>query len=112
MKKIFAIPALNGQLTQHFGHCESFALVATENGIIIGEEWITPPVHQPGVYPKFLSELGVQVVIAGGMGQKAQDLFTQNNIQVCVGVEPDSPKKLVQKYMDEALVTGGNQCTH
>ena len=71
----FAIPTHNRELTAHFGHCENFAILTTENGEIIDEEFIDPPVHQPGVYPKFLADNGVNVIIAGGMGQKAQDLL-------------------------------------
>ena len=85
MNKRFAIPTLNGELTAHFGHCEKFAIIDTENGTITNEQSITPPVHQPGVYPRYLAEQGVNVIIAGGMGQKAQDLFAQNNIAVCMG---------------------------
>ena len=112
MKKLFAIPIQNGQLTQHFGHCEKFAIITTDDNNITKEELITPPVHQPGVYPKFLAGQGVHVIIAGGMGQKAQDLFAQHGIQVCVGVQSDSPLKLVEKYLNKELATGGNQCTH
>ena len=54
MKRKFAIPTLNEQLTAHFGHCEKFAIVEVENDKVINEEFVTPPVHQPGVYPKFL----------------------------------------------------------
>ena len=43
----FAIPTFNRQLTAHFGHCESFAIVNTENESIVSEEYLDPPVHQP-----------------------------------------------------------------
>ena len=112
MNKKFAIPTLNGNLTAHFGHCEKFAIVDVEDGKVTKEEMVTPPVHQPGVYPKFLSGLGVHVIIAGGMGQKAQNLFTENNIEVCMGVQAGSPQKLVEDYMANQLQTGQNLCDH
>ena len=112
MKKFFAIPTENEKLCAHFGHCEKFAIVETENQVITGSEYITPPVHQPGVYPKFLAEQGVSVIISGGMGQKAQDLFAQNNIEVCMGIDAESPEKLVEKYLKNELKTGQNQCDH
>jgi len=43
---------------------------------------------------------------------RAQSLFTQNNIEVCVGVPADSPKELVQMYLDKELKTGENLCDH
>ena len=111
MKK-FAIPTENGRLCAHFGHCEKFAIVDTDNDKIIGETLLTPPVHQPGVYPQFLAQNGVNVIISGGMGMKAQELFAMNNIEVCVGVNADTPAQLVQEYLNNKLVTGQNLCDH
>jgi len=112
MKKKFAIPTLNEKLTAHFGHCEKFAIVDVENEKVVNEEFIVPPVHQPGVYPKFLADHGVHVIIAGGMGQKAQDLFAMNNIEVHMGVQDGSPSELVMSYLSNELKTGQNLCDH
>ena len=112
MKKIFAVPTANEKLTLHFGHCEKFAIIETENNKVISERSITPPVHQPGVYPRFLADNGVNVIIAGGMGQRAQDLFCQNNIEVHMGVMAESPRKLVEQYLNGQLETGENLCDH
>ena len=113
MKKIkFAVPTVNGQLTAHFGHCEAFAIIETQDNNIISEDFVSPPVHEPGVYPKFLASQGVKIIIAGGMGQKAQNLFAQNNIEVCVGVNAETPKKLVEQYLNKKLQTGQNLCDH
>lgn len=99
-------------MTAHFGHCENFAIIITEGNEIIGEKYIDPPVHQPGVYPRFLADNGVDVIIAGGMGQKAQDLFAQNNIKVCMGVQSGTPADLVKAYLEDKLQTGDNLCDH
>jgi predicted Fe-Mo cluster-binding NifX family protein len=112
MKKIFAIPTENGKLCAHFGHCEKFAIVETEDKKIVNEEYFTPPMHQPGAYPQFLSQQGVNIIIAGGMGQRAQQLFTQHNIEVCVGVSAELPSKLVEQYLNGQLQSGDNICDH
>jgi predicted Fe-Mo cluster-binding NifX family protein len=112
MKKLFAIPTEDGKLCAHFGHCEKFAIVETEDQKVVNEEYLTPPGHQPGVYPQFLAQQGVSVIISGGMGMKAQQLFAQNNIEVCVGVNAESPKKLVEQYLKDQLKTGQNLCDH
>lgn len=112
MKKLFAVPTLAGELCAHFGHCEKFAIVETEDQQVTGEDYITPPMHQPGVYPKFLADHGVEVIISGGMGQKAQDLFARNDIEVCMGVGAASPRELVEQYLSEQLQTGENLCDH
>lgn len=108
----FAIPILNGEITAHFGHCEKFSIIQTKDNQIISEEMVTPPIHQPGVYPRFLADQGVQVIIAGGMGQKAQDLFSQNNIMVYMGVASGTSKELVESYLSNQLKTGQNLCDH
>jgi len=110
LKKIFAIPTVNGQLTQHFGRCEQFAIVETEDDKIVKEYFLTPPEHQPGIFPRFLADHGINVIIAGGMGQQAQSLFAQNNIEVIMGINADTPRKIVEQYLNMLLVAGDNQC--
>lgn len=110
MKKLFAIPTAGGKLCLHFGHCEKFAIVETEDHKFVKEEYLTPPVHQPGVYPQFLAQHGVSVIIAGGMGVRAQDLFAQNNIEVYMGINAETPQKLVEQYLNNQLQTGENLC--
>ena len=108
----FAVPTIDGKLCAHFGHCESFAIVAVENNEIISENFVTPPAHHPGSYPNFLAKLGVNTIITGGMGPKAQEIFAQNNIEVYLGVNSEGPKKLVEDYLDSKLIAGDNLCDH
>ncbi len=110
MKKLFAIPTENKKLCAHFGHCEKFAIIETEDSKIINSEFVNPPAHEPGTFPKFLSEMGVETIIAGGMGQRALDLFAQNNIEVVMGVGSDEPEKLVNQYLSQNLESGNNLC--
>ena len=108
----FAIPLAEGKLTAHFGHCQEFALVEVEGNAIKNKETLVPPPHEPGVLPKWLHDLGTNVIIAGGMGAKALDLFAQNDIKVIVGAAALTPEELVTQYLDNTLQTGGNVCDH
>ena len=110
MKKLFAVPTINQKLCAHFGHSEQFAVVATEDQKIISVEYFSPPVHQPGTYPKFLAGKGVSTIISGGMGQKAQDVFAHHNIEVYMGIDSEIPELLVEKYLGDQLQAGDNQC--
>ncbi|MFC2117037.1 NifB/NifX family molybdenum-iron cluster-binding protein [Bacteroidota bacterium] len=112
MKKKFAVPTLHGKLCAHFGHCEKFAIVNVANDKIIKEEFVFPPMHQPGVYPKFLADMGVNVIIAGGIGQRAIQLFSENNIEVFMGIDEESPSMLVNQYVKKQLMSGNNLCDH
>ena len=108
----FAIPMAEGKLTAHFGHCQEFALIEVEKDEIKNKEVLIPPPHEPGVLPKWLSEVGANVIIAGGMGQRAISMFNENNIKVVVGAPSLEPESLVNSYMNGSLVTGGNVCDH
>lgn len=107
-----AIPLTNGELSSHFGHCEKFAIYTIDNKEILKEEIVDPPAHEPGSHPAFLHKLGCNVVIAGGMGFKAQELMSQNGITVVMGV-PNLPlKELVDRYLQGNLESGQNRCDH
>ena len=109
-----AVPLVNGQLSMHFGHCEQFALVdADEATKAVAETAVlTPPPHEPGVLPRWLHEQGADVIIAGGMGRRAQQLFAQQGIAVVVGAPGASPEQLAHDYLSGALRTGENICDH
>ena len=109
-----AIPIIADCLCQHFGHCEEFALVEVneQNQEITAINKLSPPDHQPGVLPRWLHEKGADVIIAGGMGQRAQQLFAQNNIKVVVGAPAETPEQVVKNYLNSTLQTGENLCDH
>ncbi|MFC1635513.1 iron-sulfur cluster carrier protein MrpORP [Planctomycetota bacterium] len=109
-----AIPTTNGKLSGHFGHCEEFALVDVNEQTkeIANVAKLQPPAHEPGVLPKWLSEQKADVIIAGGMGQRARQLFAQNNIKVIVGASTQDPVQLAKNYLDDTLEVGDNVCDH
>jgi predicted Fe-Mo cluster-binding NifX family protein len=111
-KTIFAVPVAGGKLCAHFGHCEQFALIETQNGEIKTKTMHTPPPHEPGVLPRWLHEQGANVIIAGGMGARAQGLFSENGIKVITGASTDTPEAIVNQYLSDSLVTGANICDH
>ncbi len=109
-----AIPVANNKLCMHFGHCESFLFIEVDekNKKIINKVSLTPPPHEPGVLPKWVGENGATLVLAGGMGQRAQALFKDNGVNVITGVVEAGPEKLVMDYLNNTLTTGQNACDH
>ncbi len=109
-----AIPTHGGKLCLHFGHCEVFTFIDVdeETKTITGKEELVPPPHAPGVLPPWAAEHGAKVIIAGGMGSRAQQLFSQQGIQVIVGANESDPEKLVLAYLNGTLKTGVNACDH
>jgi len=109
-----AIPLAAGRLCMHFGHCEQFALVdvAESDGRAMETTLVAPPPHEPGLLPRWLHQQGVTLVIAGGMGQRAQQLFGQSGVKVVVGAPAETPEALVSAYLNGTLQCGGNACDH
>ena len=109
-----AIPTSNGILCMHFGHCDQFTIIDIDpdNKSISNQEMVTPPPHEPGVLPKWLAGLHVNMIIAGGMGQRAQQLFADSKIEVIVGAPAEQPEDIVLTYLKGELVSGENICDH
>ena len=109
-----AIPMADGRLCMHFGHCEQFALVDVDESTnkTTNTTFVTPPPHEPGLLPRWLHEQGSTVIIAGGMGQRAQQLFAQSGIKVLVGAPAETSENLVKAYLSGTLVSGQNTCDH
>lgn len=109
-----AIPVVNGSLSMHFGHCQNFVVmdVDMDKKTVIATETHDAPPHEPGLLPRWLAEKNVNLIIAGGMGQRAQSLFLQNNINVIVGAESKLPQEIIEDYLNDKLTTGQNFCDH
>lgn len=101
-------------MATHFGYCKHFAFIDVDEAAkeILSKELVSSPGHQPGLLPVWLAERGVSVVIAGGMGSRAQAPFTENRIHVITGVLGDDPEQIVLDYMRGTLTTGDNVCDH
>jgi predicted Fe-Mo cluster-binding NifX family protein len=82
-----AVSTDNGYVSAHFGRCPSYTIVDVKDGKITHREEIPNPGHQPGFLPQYLAERGVNTIIAGGMGPRAQGLFAQNNIAIIIGIQ-------------------------
>ncbi len=111
-----ALPIAGEQLCMHFGHCEKFCFfdINPDTKDILKKDTLTAPPHEPGLLPKLLAEKGVNIVIAGGMGARAQQLFNQNGIKVITGANPasGSPEEIIKSYLAGSLQTGANICDH
>lgn len=112
MNKIIAIPSTNGVLDEHFGHCSQFTLFEIDNDNILDTQVIDAPPHQPGLLPPFLAEKGVTDVIAGGIGQRAIQIFNQHKINVYVGAPKLAVEEIVDGFLKNTLQFSANYCDH
>jgi len=110
----YAVPVSGSMVAMHFGHCEQFALIDVDEAKneIVRKEIIPSPGHQPGLLPVWLAEQGVSVIIASGMGSRAQELFRQNHIKVIINVLEGNPEQAVLDYISGRLEVGDDICDH
>lgn len=111
---IIAVPMVEDQLCLHFGHCEKFAFydVDTTEKTINDVKELVPPPHEPGLYPVWIKEQGADLVIAGGMGGRAQQLFLSAGVQVLTGAPALAPGDVVKSFLNSTLELGSNTCDH
>ena len=113
MRKKIAVPIdHSGMLDVHFGHCRYFSLHEIEGEKIVLEEIVQPPAHEPGVLPRWLADLGVTDVLAGGMGNRAIQHFNQQGVNVFVGAPEMEAKELVNSYLNGSVKFSANYCDH
>jgi len=105
----FAVASENNMVEGHFGHCETFTIFETEGVKILKKEAIPNPGHKPGFLPNFLNDLGVKVIIAGGMGGGAIDIFNEKQIEVIVGANGET-EQVVTEYLKGNLQSTGSVC--
>ncbi|MEL7657623.1 MAG: NifB/NifX family molybdenum-iron cluster-binding protein [Bacillota bacterium] len=104
-----AVASEGKMVTEHFGHCESFLIFEAENGQILESKSYPNPGHRPGFLPNYLNDLGVNVIISGGMGGGAIDIFNEKNIEVIVGAA-GSAQTAAEEYLQGKLKSTGSVC--
>lgn len=104
-----AIASENGMVSSHFGHCENFSIFDIENNQIIKSEVLPNPGHKPGFLPNYLNDMKVNVVISGGMGGGAIEIFNEKKIEVITGAVGNT-KDVIEKYINGELESTGSVC--
>jgi predicted Fe-Mo cluster-binding NifX family protein len=104
---------LQAEMSAHFGRCPYYAIVDIDGQEIIKVQVVDNPYfnnHVPGVVPQFISSQKVNVMIAGGMGPRAIDMFNGFGIDVATGVG-GVVENVLKAYLD-GRVSGIIPCSH
>ena len=104
-----AISTDSGKVAEHFGRCPQFTIAEIENGKVTKKEVIDNPGHSTGFLPKFFYEMGVEYVIAGGAGFRAQEFFQQFGIKMLIGVS-GIVDEVLQLFAEGKLESGQSSC--
>jgi len=105
-----AISTDSGMVSPHFGRCPEFTIVEIEDNKIIKKEVIENPGHMTGFLPKFFNKMGVNCVVAGGAGFRAQQFFDEFGIELITGVQ-GKVDDIVDDIMQGKLEHGDSLCS-
>ncbi|MDD3865867.1 MAG: NifB/NifX family molybdenum-iron cluster-binding protein [Candidatus Izemoplasmatales bacterium] len=104
-----AIASTKNMVCEHFGYCEKFTIYEIEQEQITNKTEHANPGHRPGFLPEFLSNLGVNVIIAGAMGSGAVDHFNEKQISTILGVSGDVDS-VIKKWLSHDLKSTETVC--
>ncbi len=122
MKKV-AIPTKGTAIDSHFGHCEKFTIytLSADNSIVKEEEFKGPEsCGCKSNLAKDLSEVGVNVLLAGGMGQGAINNLKLTGIEAFIGFTGEI-KDVLNQWLEgskgnysvcTAHGDGDHECSH
>jgi len=104
-----AVASEGKMVTEHFGHCEGFTIFEAKDKQITNKEFVPNPGHRPGFLPVFLHDKGVDVIISGGMGSGAVDIFNEKGIEVVTGASGNA-EAAANSYLQGKLKSTGSVC--
>lgn len=104
---------MDGEVSQHFGRCPYYVMVEVDGEAVTGSRVEANPHynnHQPGQMPLFIKQLGADVIIAGGMGPRAVNMFLEMDIEVATGAT-GVVGKVLEAYL-RGEISGIVPCSH
>ncbi len=107
-----ALPARDGRIDDHFGHCEYFSVVTVENDAITTEQRVDPPAGCgcKSSIVATLAEMGVSVMLAGNMGEGAVQVLGNHGIKVYRGCS-GKPADAVKQWLAGSVRDSGQSCS-
>ena len=106
----FAVTYANGQVFQHFGQTREFK-VFTVNGSDVKSEVVGSGEYSHGSLATLLSQLGIEALICGGIGDGARNMLNGNGITVYAGNSGDADE-VAKAFMDGKLSKSNKSTCH
>ncbi len=106
-----AVPSINGQVDEHFGHCKEFLVFRAEGGGLV-EDGVISSLEGCGCKSGVAAELaraGVTHLVAGNMGEGAIRVLASHGIKVARGASGNA-KAAAQAFLDGDLKDSGLGC--
>jgi predicted Fe-Mo cluster-binding NifX family protein len=96
---------LNSPVSPHFGHAGFFVVADAEDGTVRSVRTIANPFcgsHGCGQVAGFVADQGGEVILVGGMGQRAVQAFLDRGIEAVTGAA-GSASDALRLYLDGQL---------
>jgi predicted Fe-Mo cluster-binding NifX family protein len=106
--------SLEDRVADHFGRCPYFIVVETEGGKIKSQKAVENPYfrdHVPFAVPEFISKFKPDVLITGGIGPRALQVFESMDIKVIHGFSGKN-REAVERYLKGVIESDLNPCEH
>ena len=108
-----ALPTRQSIIDSHFGHCEYYTIFTVDNNTkeIVNEETLASPAGCgcKSNIATTLSEIGVEIMLAGNMGQGAVNVLNNSGIEVLRGCSGDV-KTVALNWLEGSLTDSGDSC--
>lgn len=107
-----AVTYENEQVFQHFGHTEQFKIYEVQNNDIVDMKIVSTNGSGHGALAAFLKDMGVEVLICGGIGGGAQNALTEAGIKWYGGVKGDCNKAVIAYLVGKLDFDPDAKCDH
>lgn len=107
-----AVPTRDNRVDDHFGHCDHYTIFTIEQGAIAERTTLPSPQGcgcKSGIATT-LAEMGVEVMLAGNMGDGAKCKLADSGITVKRGCSGEV-ESLVERYLAGEIDDSGESCS-
>ena len=107
-----AVPTREGRVDDHFGHCDHYTIFTIEDKQVISREVMASPQGcgcKSGIAAD-LEKMGVEVMLAGNMGEGALNKLSAHNIRVIRGCRGDI-EAVVSGFLAGFILDSGVGCS-
>lgn len=108
-----AVPTRDGVIDDHFGHCAYYTIFEIENNEIVATSRLESPQGcgcKSGIAAD-MESMGIEVMLAGNMGEGAKNKLESHNIKVVRGCRGNI-EMVVRAYLIGLIKDSGEGCSH
>ena len=109
---IIAVTYENGQVFQHFGHTQQFKIYDIQDSRVVSFKIVDTNGSGHGALATFLKDLGVEVLICGGIGGGAQNALKEVGIKWYGGVKGDCNSAVISFLVGKLEYNPDARCDH